>query len=115
MANEKTTPKPTGKRTKKVLKFQFNLSPRNLFLWVIIGAILVMMILSSRDITKLFPEKSLSELMGDIKAGSVKKVEVLDTKLVATYKNDKVFSSHKAGTLTLDVIFKNIKIIIIFF
>jgi len=60
MASEKSTPKNGNKTKKKILKLQFNLTPRNLFLWVIIAAILLMMFLSSRDVTKLFPEKPLS-------------------------------------------------------
>ena len=95
MASEKSTPKNGNKTKKKILKLQFNLTPRNLFLWVIIAAILLMMFLSSRDVTKLFPEKPLSQLVSDIKSGQVKKVEVMDSKLLATYRDDKIYSSHK--------------------
>ncbi|MBI2617728.1 ATP-dependent zinc metalloprotease FtsH [Candidatus Gottesmanbacteria bacterium] len=53
------------------------------------------MFVSARDVTRLFPEKSLSNLVSDIKNGEVKKVEVVDTKLLATYQDGKIYSIHK--------------------
>lgn len=96
MANQKSNSKNGYKRNiKKIFELRVNLTPKNIFLWLIIGTIIVLMFVSSRDISKIFPEKSLSGLVADIKNGDVKKIEVIDSKLLATYKNDKVYSSHK--------------------
>ena len=56
-----------------------------------------MMFISSRDISRLFPNKSLSSLVEDIKKGEVKKIEVIESKLLATYKDDKIYSTTKEG------------------
>jgi len=94
------TPSKNGnsKKAKKIFQFRINLTPRNIFLWLIGGSILLMIVLSTRDVSKLFPEKSISNLLSDIKAGDVKKVEVADDKLIATYKDDKIYSSHKEAS-----------------
>lgn len=80
---------------KKIFEFKINLTPRNIFLWLIMGFIVLLMFIGSRDVTKLFPEESLSTMVNDIKDGKVQKVEVIDSKLLATYKDGKMFSSHK--------------------
>lgn len=83
------------KKIKKIFEFKINFTPRNIFLWLIIGTILLFMFFSARDVSNLFPEESLSNLVNDAKSGKVQKIEVIDTKLLATYKDGKVFSSHK--------------------
>jgi len=97
MPNNKKANHKSGypKNLKKIFEFKINLTPRNIFLWLILGFILILMFAGNRDVTNLFPEKSLSALVADIKNGNVKKIEVIDTKLLATYKNDKIYSSHK--------------------
>ncbi|MBI3379923.1 ATP-dependent zinc metalloprotease FtsH [Candidatus Gottesmanbacteria bacterium] len=106
--NKKVNPKNGyPKNLKKIFEFKVNLTPKNIFLWLIIGFIILLMFVGSRDVTKLFPEKSLSTLVGDIKSGQVKKVEVMDTKLLATYKDDKIYSSHKEGQDSFDKTLSN--------
>lgn len=95
--NQKSGRNGYPKNLKKIFEFKINLTPRNIFLWLIIGFIILLMFVGSRDVTKLFPEKSLTALVSDIKNGQVKKIEVIDTKLLATYKDDKMYSSHKEG------------------
>ena len=96
MPNKKTNPRNGSKSNiKKIFEFRVNLTPKNIFLWIIIATILLLMFLGSRDVSKLFPEKSLSTLVSDVKSGQVKKIEVIDNKLLATYKDDKIYSSHK--------------------
>src|SRR3990167_646573 len=98
MANGKTNQKNgSNRKIKKIFQFKINLTPKNIFLTFIIGSILLMMFISSRDISRLFPNKSLSSLVEDIKKGDVKKIEVIDSKLLATYKDDKIYSTTKEG------------------
>lgn len=102
MASQKTASRNGNKRNiKKIFEFRVNLTPKNIFLWIIIASILLLMFLGSRDVSKLFPEKSLSALISDVKSGQVKKIEVIDSKLLATYKDDKIYSSHKEGQESL--------------
>ena len=96
MPNHKTNSRNGNKRNiKKIFEFRVNLTPKNIFLWLIVAFIIIMMIVSARDVSKLFPQKSLSAVVSDIKNGEVKKIEVIDDKLLVTYKNDKIFSSNK--------------------
>ncbi|MBM3284144.1 ATP-dependent zinc metalloprotease FtsH, partial [Candidatus Gottesmanbacteria bacterium] len=55
------------------------------------------MFISARDVSRLFPQKPLSTLLGDIKNEQVKKIEVIDSKLLATYMDGKIYSSYKEG------------------
>src|SRR4030067_1856740 len=84
-----------NKKGKKIFEFRLNLTPKNIFLWSIIFLILLFIIMSARDISNIFPEKPLSALISDVRGGQVKKIEVVDDKLLATYKDDKVYSSIK--------------------
>lgn len=102
MPNHKTNSRNGGKRNiKKIFEFKVNLTPKNIFLWIIIATILLLMFLGSRDVSKLFPEKSLSTLISDVKNGQVKKIEVVESKLLATYKDEKIYSSHKESQESL--------------
>jgi len=83
------------KKLKKIVELKINLSPKNVFLWMIISTIIFFIFVSARDVSKLFPDKALSSLVSDIKNGDVKRVEVVDTKLLATYKDGKIYSTHK--------------------
>lgn len=86
-----------SKNIKKIFQFKINLSPKNIFLALIISSILLMMFLGARDVSRLFPQKTLSAVLNDIKGQEVKKIEVIDTKLLVTYKDGKIYSSVKEG------------------
>lgn len=83
------------KNIKKIFEFKINLTPKNIFLWLIIGTIFLFIFMSARDVSKFYPSESLSTLVTDIKNDKVKSVEVVDTKLLATYKDGKIFTSTK--------------------
>lgn len=96
----KSTTKTNGKNgykknIKKIFEFKLNLTPKNIILWIIAVIVFSMIISNARDVSKLFPNKPLSTLLQDAKNGEVKKVEVIDTKLLATYKDDKIYSINK--------------------
>ncbi len=100
----------TKKNIKKIFEFKINLTPKNIFLWILVASILFLMFISARDVSKLFPEKPLSTLVADIKNGDVKKIEVIDTKLLATYKDGKIYSTHKEGQESLYKILTDAKV-----
>jgi cell division protease FtsH len=110
MANGKTPRNGTPKKVKKIFEFKINLTPKNIFLWIIAGVILFLVFISARDVSKLFPDKSVSSLVSDIKAGQVKKVEVDGDKLMATYKDGKVYSSQKETQDSLTKILSDNKV-----
>lgn len=96
----KSTAKPNGKNgykknIKKIFEFKLNLTPKNIILWIIAIIVFTLILSNARDISKLFPNKPLSTLLQDAKSGEVKKVEVIDTKLLATYKDGKIYSINK--------------------
>jgi len=85
-----------NKKGKKIFEFKLNLTPKNFFLWSIILLIIFFIFFSARDISNLFPEKTLTNLIGDIKSNRVKKIEVIGDKLLATYNDGKIYSyQHK--------------------
>lgn len=102
MVKNQTNPRNgNSKKINKIFEFRVNLTPKNIFLWMMVISILLLIFFSARDVSKLFPEKSLTTLISDVKDGQVKKIEVVDTKLLATYQDDKVFSSHKESQESL--------------
>lgn len=90
------------KNIKKIFELKINLTPRNIFLWIIAASILLLMFVSARDASRLLPQKSLSDLVSDVKNDQVKQVEVVDNKLIATYKDDKVYVSNKESQSSFD-------------
>ena len=97
MAHPKNHKNAPNKKIRKIFEFKINLTPKNIFLWFIIGTILFLIFVSARDVSRLLPEEPLSVLVTDIKEGQVKKIEVVGDKLLATYNDGKVYSSIKEG------------------
>ena len=94
----KNNGKTNGKKTtKKIAEFKFNLDIKNLF---IIIFIIIFSFYTLRSFSKEFNqlptiEKSISTVVKDIKDDKVKKVEIIDNKMIVTYKNGTVNSSNK--------------------
>ena len=86
---------------KKIFELRLNLTPKNFFLWSFIILIVLFIFISARDISKLFPEKPLSTLVADVRVGEVQKIEVVGDKLLATYKDGKIYSG-PGGNLSDD-------------
>lgn len=110
--NNTKTKKPNGKnkKAKKIFELRLNLTPKNLFLWSIILLIVFFMIISARDVSNLFPSRPLSALVSDVGNGQVKKIEVVGDKLLATYKDGKMYSAVKESQSTVYQIFADAKV-----
>lgn len=106
MPNGKTHHR-NSRKTDKIFEFKFNLTPRNIFLWLIVLFLVFSVFLSFRESSRLFPEKPLSTVISDIKKGQVKKMEVSDTKVMVTYDNGDVFTTHKEGQDSIYTILKS--------
>ena len=104
MANGKNA--KSGKKINKIFEFKFNLTPKNVFLWLIVLFLVFSVFLSFREGSKLFPEKPLSSVITDVDRGKISKIEVLDDKLLVSYKDGKIFSSRKENQ---DSIYKILK------
>jgi len=106
-----TTQNKTGRHTngkasykkniKKIFEFRINLTPKNIFLWLIVATILFFIFVSAKDVSKLMPEKPLSTVIADAKSGQISKIEVVDTKLLVTYKDGKVYTAYKESQESL--------------
>ena len=80
MASNKSNAKaPNGKKIKRLFELKLNLTPKNIFLWLIVAFIIVMVFVSARDVSRLFPKKDLSDLISDVRNGQVQKIEIKST------------------------------------
>ncbi|HLD26898.1 MAG TPA: ATP-dependent zinc metalloprotease FtsH [Patescibacteria group bacterium] len=79
---------PRGKKRKQIVELKFNLNIKNLFIILFIGFFLFSIYLSFKDVTKLYPEKTLTQAIHDIKNNKVKKAEIVANKVILTYKDE---------------------------
>jgi len=80
---------------KKQFKFKFKINLKNLFLWLVIaffGFSLLGVFVQPPRVSEEIP---LSQVLADIKAKKVKKIEIEDDKLNLSYQNDQIFISRK--------------------
>lgn len=79
----------TKKSQKKITQFKLELNLKNMF---IIGFILLFGYIAirsiSNEIKQAVPDKSINVVIDEIKNQKVKKVEIIDNKLLVYYKND---------------------------
>jgi cell division protease FtsH len=97
---QKTVPKKNGKKT-KIWMFQFNLNMKNVFIGLFVLFILFSLIGSIAGQSGMYPEKPLSTVLTDVKAGKVSAIEVEETKLTASYKDGTKVTSHKEAQESL--------------
>jgi len=84
---------------KKLTEFKINLNLRNLFIGIFALLFLFFVFRStSSEISKAIPEKTITQLVQDIKNQRVKKVEVIDNKVLVYYKNDQLAVAYKEST-----------------
>lgn len=74
---------------KKIAEFNFNFDLKTIFIIFFVVFFLFFTINSLvKEVGEALPEKSITALVKDIKGGRVDKVEVLDNKIIAYYKNN---------------------------
>lgn len=79
----------------KIWMFKFNLNLKNIFIGLFVAFILFSLIGSVAGQNSLYPEKPLSTVLTDVKAGKVSGIEVEETKLTVNYKDGTKVTSHK--------------------
>lgn len=96
MINKKTIKNDKKTDFKKVAQFNLNFDLKNAFF---IFFILIFLFFAYRSISKevnqALPEKSITNAVQDIKDQKVKRVEIVDNKVLLFYKNDSLGVSYK--------------------
>jgi cell division protease FtsH len=85
---------PVGKKSKTWM-FKFHLNLKNIFIGLFALFIIFSLVGSLSGANPNLPEKPLSTVITDVKAGKVSSIDVSDTKLTVTYKNGTKVSSQK--------------------
>lgn len=109
MEAEKKTPANKNKKLKK-FELRLNLSTRSLFLAVFIGFLLLSFALSLSQSTSLVKEKPLSEVLTDVAAGTVAKIEVEEMRLVVSYTDGSEAMARKEAQESIYQLFDAAKI-----
>lgn len=80
----------------KITQFKFNINLRNLFL---IFFVLLFLFYAYRSISKginqVAPEKSITTVVKEVKEGKIKKIEIIENKLLIYYQDGKLAQSFK--------------------
>jgi len=86
----------TNPKKDKITQFNFNLDIKNIFLIVFVGFFLLYAFRSiTREVKQAMPEKPLTQIVKEIKDNKVKKVEILDNKIIVYYRNDTLGTTFK--------------------
>lgn len=80
---------------KKVVEFKFNFNIKTIFIVLFVTFFLFSIYLSLKDFSKIFPEKSLTQAVQEIKEGKVKKIDIIGNKIILYYKNDQIATTNK--------------------
>lgn len=84
-----------GKKPVKLWMFSFNFNLKNIFIGLFILFIVFSLIGSFSGQNGTYPEKPLSTVITDVKAGKVTAIEVEESKLTVNYKDGTKATSHK--------------------
>lgn len=103
-------PIPKNGKKKKKVELRFNFSLRNLFLLLFIGFLAFSFILSLSQSAGLTDEKPLSDVLSDVKAGKVEKIEVEDVRLNVTYADGEEVVSRKEPQDSIYKIFESAQV-----
>ena len=49
----------------------------------------------SREVKETLPEKSITQIISDLEQNKIKSLEIIDNKIIVTYKNDKLALTYK--------------------
>ncbi len=92
---QKNSSKP-GQNDFKITEFRFNFDIKNVFIIFFVIIFLYFAYRSiSNEIKQALPEKSITSVVKDIKDNKVKKVEIIDNKILVYYKNDNLAITYK--------------------
>lgn len=103
-----TTKKQTSSKKKKSAEFRINLDPRTIFLGILIFFIALTFYSSfNNEQSKKSPEKSLTQVIVDVKDNKVKNIKVEGNTVNVTYKNGTTAKAFKEEGESLFTTFKD--------
>lgn len=73
---------------KKITEIKFNFNIKNVFIVLFILLFFYSLYSSAKDVSKIFPEKTISQAVQDVKDSKVRKVDVIGNKVVLYYKDN---------------------------
>ena len=80
----------------KVTQFKFNINLRNFFVIFFIGLFLFYAYRSiTNEVKQVAPEKSITTIVKEAKDGKIRKIDLIDNKLLVYYKNNTLSTSFK--------------------
>jgi cell division protease FtsH len=86
----------------KITQFKFNINLRNFFLIFFVLLFLFYAYRSvSKEIKQVAPEKSITTVVKEAKDGKIKKIDIIENKLLIYYQDDKIALSYKEAGETL--------------
>ncbi|OGK18479.1 cell division protein FtsH [Candidatus Roizmanbacteria bacterium RIFCSPHIGHO2_01_FULL_39_8] len=81
---------------KKIREFRFNFDLKTIFVILFVGIFIYYAFSSlSKEVNRALPEKPLSTIIKDIKNKKIKKLEVIDNKIIGYYSNDNLAIAYK--------------------
>ncbi len=84
---------------KKIAEFKFRFDIKNIFIIFFVLLFLFFAYQSiSKEVKQIFPEKPITAVVKDIKENKVKKIEIIDNKIIVQYKNDSFAVSYKESS-----------------
>ncbi|KXK08994.1 MAG: ATP-dependent zinc metalloprotease FtsH [Microgenomates bacterium OLB22] len=83
------------KNKKRQKSFSFKLDIKHIFYAIFGILLLVSVLLSTQEFGKIAPEKSVSTLISDIKQKKIKKIEIVENKILAYYQDDSLATVNK--------------------
>lgn len=83
------------KQGAKQMELKFNFSIKTIFIIAAIFLFGMYVMTVFKEVNKIFPEKSLSQIVSDVKQNKVKKVDVVGDKVIVEYKDAKVATTNK--------------------
>lgn len=95
----------------KIKKFKLNINLKSVFFFLFIGFFLFYSYKSiSSEVKKALPEKSITTIINEIKQGKIKKVEVIENRIIVYYKNNKLATTYKESTDSFTKILQDNKV-----
>ena len=80
----------------KIAQFKFNINLRNFFVIFFVFLFLFYAYRSIKnEVKQVAPEKSITTIVKEAKDGKIKKIDLIDNKLLIYYKNDTLSISYK--------------------
>ncbi len=96
MINKKNDKDQKRNDLKKIVEFKLDFNLKNIFIIVFVIFFLFFAYRSiANELKQVFPEKSITTVVKDIKEKKVNKVEIIDNKIIVYYKNDNLAVTYK--------------------